>query len=455
MKKTFAFIFALIFCTSFINAQETGRKSLNVTIYNDDLGVIRDLRTLDLKKGASEVKVTDVADQIDMTSVHIKLDGNVIEQNFQYDLVSFLKVLQKYIDKEIELISDQTIISGTLLSATTNQIVIRKKNGGLLMLPKIDTYQISVGSLPEGLITKPTLVWQLVSNKDGKQDVEISYQTSGMRWSAEYVAVLDEKDTKIDLNSWVSLTNNSGTSYPNANLKLVAGNVNRVYDLRSIAREGIQSLKGRTAGAYDSEPQFQEREFFDYHIYDLQRQTTLANNETKQISLFEASDIKINKKYHYNSSGSATNGKADVIIEFENKKENNLGMPLPAGKVRVYKKDEKSLEFVGEDMINHTPKDEMLKLKIGQAFDIVIEEVETDSKQIAKSTWDRTYKVTLKNRKSEDIEIEVQRTIWGIAEVLESSVKYIKKDANNILFNVPVKKGQELEFTYKIRFKNW
>mgnify|MGYP003736904511 CR=1 FL=1 len=453
MKKTFALIFALIFCTSFINAQETERKSLNVTIYNDDLGVIRDLRTLDLKKGASEVKVTDVADQIDMTSVHIKLDGNVIEQNFQYDLVSFLKVLQKYIDKEIELISDQTIISGTLLSATTNQIVIRKKDGGLLMLPKIDTYQISVGSLPEGLITKPTLVWQLVSNKEGKQDVEISYQTAGMSWSAEYVAVLDEKDTKIDLNSWVSLTNNSGTSYPNANLKLVAGAVNRVKN------EMVMLTKARSAYGMDAaqsiQPQFQEREFFDYHIYDLQRQTTLANNETKQISLFEASDIKINKKYRYNSSGSASNGKADVIIEFENKKENNLGMPLPAGKVRVYKKDEKSLEFVGEDMINHTPKDEMLKLKIGQAFDIVIEEVETDSKQISKSTWDRTYKVTLKNRKSEDIEIEVQRSIWGDTEVLESSIKYKKKDANNILFNVPVKKEQELEFTYKLRFKNW
>jgi len=453
MKKTFAFIFALIFCTSFINAQETERKSLNVTIYNDDLGVIRDLRTLDLKKGASEVKVTDVADRIDMTSVHIKLDGNVIEQNFQYDLVSFLKVLQKYIDKEIELINDNTIISGTLLSATTNQIVIKKKDGGLLMLPKIDSYQISVGSLPEGLITKPTLVWQLISNKSGKQDVEISYQTSGMSWSAEYVAVLDEKDSKIDLNSWVSLTNNSGTSYPDAYLKLVAGDVNRVkaYNKEMSRAKGYDLAEVMMV----TEPQFQEREFFDYHIYDLQRQTTLANNETKQISLFEASDIKINKKYRYNSSGSANNGKADVIIEFENKKENNLGMPLPAGKVRVYKKDAKSLEFVGEDMISHTPKEEMLKLKIGQAFDIVIEEVETDSKQISKNTWDRTYKVTLKNRKNEDIEIEVQRSVWGAAEVLESSIEYKKKDANNILFNVPVKKGQELEFTYKIRFKNW
>jgi len=176
MKQILAFVLVFIISTSFINAQETRRKSLNVTIYNDDLGVIRDLRTLDLKKGASEVKVTDVADRIDMTSVHIKLDGNVIEQNFQYDLVSFLKVLQKYLDKEIELINDNTIISGTLLSATTNQIVIKKKDGGLLMLPKIDSYQISVGSLPEGLITKPTLVWQLISNKSGMQDVEISYK---------------------------------------------------------------------------------------------------------------------------------------------------------------------------------------------------------------------------------------------------------------------------------------
>ncbi len=453
MKQILAFVLVFIISTSFINAQETRRKSLNVTIYNDDLGVIRDLRTLDLKKGASEVKVTDVADRIDMTSVHIKLDGNVIEQNFQYDLVSFLKVLQKYLDKEIELINDNTIISGTLLSATTNQIVIKKKDGGLLMLPKIDSYQISVGSLPEGLITKPTLVWQLISNKSGMQDVEISYQTSGMSWSAEYVAVLDEKDSKIDLNSWVSLTNNSGTSYPDAYLKLVAGDVNRVkaYNKEMSRAKGYDLAEVMMV----TEPQFQEREFFDYHIYDLQRQTTLANNETKQISLFEASDIKINKKYRYNSSGSANNGKADVIIEFENKKENNLGIPLPAGKVRVYKEDAKSLEFVGEDMISHTPKDEMLKLKIGQAFDIVIEEVETDSKQISKNTWDRTYKVTLKNRKNEDIEIEVQRSVWGAAEVLESSIEYKKKDANNILFNVPVKKGQELEFTYKIRFKNW
>ena len=415
------------------------------------MGVVRDLRTLDLKSGLSEVKITDVANKIDMTSVHIKLDGTVIEQNFQYDLVSFIKVLQKYIDKEIELINDNTIISGTLLSATTNQIVIKKKDGGLLMLPKIDSYQISVGSLPEGLITKPTLIWQLVSNKAGKQDVEISYQTEGMSWSAEYVAVLDEKDTKIDLNSWVSLTNNSGTSYPDANLKLVAGEVNRVktYNREMDRGEGYIAVASKVA-----QPQFEEREFFDYHIYDLQRKTTLANNETKQISLFETSGIKINKKYRYLSYGNTTNGQADVIVEFENKKENNLGMPLPAGKVRVYKKDSKSLEFVGEDMIEHTPKDEMLKLKMGQAFDIVIEEVETDSKQIAQNTWDRTYKVTLKNRKNENIKIEVQRNLGQNWEVLESSIDYTKKDASNILFDVPVKKGQEMVFTYKVRFKN-
>ncbi len=451
MKKLVILLSALFICASSLFAHETERKSLNVTIYNDDLGVIRDLRTLDLKKGASEVKVTDVADKIDMTSVHIKLDGNVIEQNFQYDLVSFMKVLQKYIDKEIDLIGENNCISGTLLSATANQIVIRKKDGGLLMLPKIETYQISVGSLPEGLITKPTLVWQLISNKEGKQDVEISYQTSGMNWSAEYVAVLDEKDTKIDLNSWVSLTNNSGTSYPDANLKLVAGEVN-ILGIIGYSKGVTKVANGfniREEKSY--EPQFQERNFFDYHIYDLQRQTTLANNETKQISLFEASDIKINKKYRYISNGSVTNGKADVIIEFDNKKDNNLGMPLPAGKVRVYKKDSKSLEFVGEDMINHTPKDEKIKIKMGQAFDIVVEESEIESRRVVNNTWDKTYKVTLKNRKNEDINIEVQRSIMGGAEILESSIEYKKKDSRNILFNVPIKAGQEVEFTYSVR----
>ncbi len=450
MKKLIILLSALFICASSLFAQETERKSLNVTIYNDDLGVIRDLRTLDLKKGASEVKVTDVADKIDMTSVHIKLDGNVIEQNFQYDLVSFMKVLQKYIDREIDLIGENNCISGTLLSATANQIVIRKKDGGLLMLPKIETYQISVGSLPEGLITKPTLVWQLISNKEGKQDVEISYQTSGMNWSAEYVAVLDEKDTMIDLNSWVSLTNNSGTSYPDANLKLVAGNINRIRKETQIRVDGLDV--GNTFMSGSGVPQqFEERDFFDYHIYDLQRTTTLANNETKQISLFEANSINIKKKYHHLCYGYTRESKANIIIEFDNKKENNLGMPLPAGKVRVYKKDAKSLEFVGEDMINHTPKDETLKLKIGQAFDIVVEEVETDSERHSKRSWDKIYSVKIKNRKSVDIEIEVQRYFWQDWEVLESSIEYNKKDSRNILFNVPIKAGQEVEFTYSVR----
>ena len=265
MRYSQALLFAFIFCTFLIQSQEIERKSLNVTIYNNDLGVVRDLRVLDLKKGASEVKITDVADKIDMTSVHIKLDGSVIEQNYQYDLVSFSKILQKYIDKEIELIGEIGVVSGTLRSATGNQIVIRKKDDGLLMLPKTDGYQISVGALPEGLIAKPTLVWQLHSNKAGKQDVEISYQTGAMNWSAEYVAVLYEKDTKIDLNSCVSLTNNSGTTYPNANLKLVAGDVNRITPKIVDVAKGVRERGTAQALA---QPQFEEREFFDYHIYD-------------------------------------------------------------------------------------------------------------------------------------------------------------------------------------------
>ncbi|NLO19404.1 MAG: DUF4139 domain-containing protein [Ignavibacteria bacterium] len=453
MRYSQALLFAFIFCTFLIQSQEIERKSLNVTIYNNDLGVVRDLRVLDLKKGASEVKITDVADKIDMTSVHIKLDGSVIEQNYQYDLVSFSKILQKYIDKEIELIGEKGVVSGTLLSATGNQIVIRKKDDGLLMLPKTDGYQISVGALPEGLIAKPTLVWQLHSNKAGKQDVEISYQTGAMNWSAEYVAVLDEKDTKIDLNSWVSLTNNSGTTYPNANLKLVAGDVNRITPKIVDVAKGVRERGTAQALA---QPQFEEREFFDYHIYDLQRQTTLANNETKQIALFDANNIKINKKYRYFSYGTKSDGKPDVTIEFDNKKENNLGMPFPAGKVRLYKKDAKSLEFVGEDRINHTPKDETIKLKVGQAFDIVIDELELESRKIGGDVWEKEYKVRINNRKSEDVSIEIQRYFLGDeVEILKSSIDYIKKDAIRFIFNVPVKKGQEFEFTYKMRYKNF
>jgi hypothetical protein len=453
MKQLALLISTLTMAIPILNSgQELNQKSLAVTIYNSNLGVVKDSREIELKSGLSEIRITDVAKLIDPTSVHIKLDGEVLEQNYQYDLVSFSKILQKYIDKEISLVNEKIeLIEGKLLSATGGDVVLEKKDGGLVMIPNINNYRFSVGSLPEGLITKPTLVWQVKSKKSGNQDVEISYQTQGMNWHAEYVAVLNKDDTKLDLNSWVSVENNCGTTFKNAKLKLVAGDVNRVQDNRKMykGREQIE-LMSMTADA----AQFEEKEFFEYHIYNLQRPTTLAQNETKQISLFESQDVNANKKYFYRSSGYNTKGKVNVIIEFANKEEQNLGVPMPKGKVRVYKSDGESVEFIGEDLIDHTPKNELIKLKIGDAFDILAEERQVDHKNITNRAYEQTLEVVVKNRKNENIIVEVERILGINWEILNATLDYTKKNAQTITFQVPVKKNDETVLTYKVRYVN-
>jgi len=456
-KPTFLIVLSFLFLSlSEITAQQVDQKSIAVTVYNSNLGVIKDIRTIDIKSGKSQIAITDVAQYIDPTSVHIKLNGEVTEQNYQYDLISLDKILQKYIDKEMQLIGENNeFIEGKLLSAFSGQIVLEKKEGGLVMLPNLSRYRLSVGELPEGLITKPTLLWIVNSNSSGKQDVEISYQTGGMNWHAEYVAVLNENDTELDLNSWVSVENTSGTTYKNAKLKLVAGDVNLVKDM--FIQKGRQEMYDMVNKSV-SEPQFQEKEFFEYHIYDLQRPTTISNNETKQISLFEAADVKAVKKYFYRSGSSygynnpTTTGKVSVVVEFENKESNNMGMPMPKGKVRMYKSDGKSLEFIGEDMVDHTPKNEKVKLKIGDAFDIVVEEVQTENKKITDRVYEQAYEIKIKNRKNEDITVEIERYLGVYWEIISSSHTYEKKDAQNITFKIPVKKDDESLLKFKVRY---
>ena len=454
-RKIFNVILFLVFTTILITAQETNQKSVAITVYNQNLGVVKDVRELDISSGTSIIKLTDVAQYIDPTSVHIDIDGEVLEQNFQYDLVSMDKILKKYLDKNIQLWGENgEFIEGKLLSANGLQIVLQKKEDGLIMLPNAGKYQISVGSLPEGLITRPTLIWMVNSNSSGKQDVEVSYQTSGMNWHAEYVVVLNEDDTKLDLNSWVSVENKSGSTYKNAKLKLVAGDVNLVKDQNRYQPEYDRVYAAKAMPAVD---QFNEKSFFEYHIYDLQRKTTLANNETKQISLFEASDVKAEKKYYYgnrnNYYGNSTKkGKVSVIMEFENSKANNLAKPMPKGKVRVYKSDGDALEFIGEDMIDHTPKKEKVKLKIGEAFDIVVNDVQTENRKITDRVYEQSYEVTITNRKKEDIVIDVERMMGLNWEILSSSLKYEKKDSQRILFKVPVKADAKTVLKYKVRY---
>lgn len=442
----FAYVAFLFFLTSIITAQE--KSSISVTIYNDNLGIIKETREFEVKAGVSTIQLTDVAQQIDPTSVKISFNGTVLEQNYRYDLASLHKILIRYIDKTISLVSDKNeIIEGTLLSIMGNQIVIQKSDGSLVMIPDMNSYKINVGALPEGLITRPTLVWMINANRSGKEKFEISYQTYGMSWKADYVAVLSENDDNLDLNSWVNIENNSGASYVNAKLKLVAGDVNiaRSDETRYMAvPEAMPRMK-----AMDGERQFEERSLFEYHIYELQRPATLLNAENKQISLFDAKNVKAQKRFVFNRRfrWRGANNKVEVYVEFTNSKENNLGLPMPKGKIRVFKKDKNSLEFIGEDMIDHTTTNETIKLKLGEAFDIVAEKKTIESKSINPKTYRNIYEVKIKNRKKENIEVYVYDYNWGNYEISQNNLNYEKEDAFTFYFKVPVK--AESEFTLK------
>lgn len=449
--KLFLKLSLLLLTSSFLLAQTAEQKSIAVTVYNDNLGVIKDVREMNIKSGISIIKITDVAQFIDPTSVHIDINGTVMEQNYQYDLVSLSKILQKYVDHKITLINDKgEIIEGNLLSSFGNQIVLKKNDGTLLLLPSVDKYKISVDKLPGGLITKPTLVWKLNSPNSGKRNVEISYQTTGMSWHAEYVAVLDKNDSRIDLNSWVSIANNSGAQYKNATLKLVAGDIHRAAQpRRDINMEYDMPTAAKTAS------QFNEKSFFEYHIYKLQNPTTLSNNETKQISLFEAKDVSVKKIFLYKSGQYNYNrqNKVAVIIEFENSKKNNMGMPMPKGKVRVYKSDGESIEFIGEDWIDHTPRNEKLKLKIGDAFDVLAKEKLVNETRISNKVYERTFSITLTNRKENAITVNVERYLGFNWEILKSNYKFEKENARKILFKIHVNSNGKTELKFIVRFK--
>ena len=448
MKNKYLSVLITISLLFSVFAQDNNRKDVSITVYNSNLGVVKDVREMDVKEGINELKLSDVAKFIDPTSVHIKINGNILEQNYQYDLVSTDKILQKYIDKEVNLIAeDGTIFGGKLLSVYSGQYVIQKDDGGLLMIPNIEDYKISVESLPNGLITKPTLVWLVQSNSNKKQNVEVTYQTSGISWSAEYVALLNENDTKLDLNSWVSINNNSGAAYENAKLKLIAGDINLVSNRQYPVMMKSQYDAGVLA---EAPPQFEEKSFFEYHIYDLQRRTTVADNETKQISLFESEGVSINKKYVYRSGNG---NKVGVFVEFKNSSENKLGMPMPKGKVRVYKSDGDSPQFIGEDMLNHTPKNEKISLKIGDAFDVLAEEKLVTNNRITNKVSEQEFEVTIKNRKDEKVTVNVEKYLGNNWEIKSSNFEYNKADASKVEWNVPVSSDSEVVLKFKVRYE--
>jgi hypothetical protein len=447
------------------------RQSVNITVYNSNLGLVRETRRLTLPLGRIALRFADVTAQIRPETVHLAsltapASLRILEQNYQYDLLNPAKLLDKFVSREITLVlrryqnNTETFepVQATLLSNNGGQVW--RINGQIVINPTNIT-EMRFPDLPKNLVASPTLVWDLENRESGSQNIEASYLTAGMNWRADYVLLVNADDTQGDLQGWVTLTNTSGATFEDARLQLVAGDVNRVSEERNYALAGAMARKDMS-----SESQFQEQGFFEYHMYTLQRPTTIRDNETKQVSLLEAAGFEVKKEFvlngqhyyyaGYNSPGQPIKEKVGVYMQFRNSQQNKLGMPLPAGTVRLYKKDDKgNQQFIGEDRIDHTPKDEDVRVKVGDAFDIVAERKQTDYKVIVSGhMYEYAYEIKIRNHKDGPITVVVNEPIGGDWEMVSSTFEAKKTAAFAAQFNVPVAKDGEATLSYRVRVRN-
>lgn len=436
---------------------------------------VRQAQPFVLEQGVSKLRVQNVARLIDPTTVSIRAPGDadavrVMEQNFEFDLVSSAKLLDRYLDREIAVSRETgegtSRVSGTLLS-TDGGLVLGKPDGGVQIIR--DYRDIELPELPGGLITRPTLVWQVRSAEAGRRPLRISYQTEGMTWWADYNATLSE-DTgcSLDLNAWVSIVNQSGAGFPDTRLKLIAGDVQRITP----QQPRIMEQEVRAAAVADTG--FQEKSFFEYHLYTLPRRTSLPNNSTKQLELFPAArGVPCTREYVYDSHGAypayhsepflnrdlgrRADDDVSVYLGFRNDQTSGLGMPLPAGRLRINKQDsaDGTLEFIGEDVIDHTPADENLRVRLGNAFDVVAERRRTDySVDTSAKTLHESFEIKVRNHKETPVTVNVNEVLyrWVNWDVIESSHHFDKLDARSIQFPVDVEPGGEAIVTYEVRY---
>jgi hypothetical protein len=435
--------------------------------------IVRHDRSYDLNRGKSFLRVTDVAALIDPTTVIFssldRPETRVLEQSFQFDLVSQAKLLQRYLGQRITVEQARgdnvDLVEGVLLGAGDG-LTLQLDDGSIQAIRSYGNIRFS--QLPGGLITKPTLEWMLDSPVRGKQQTRIAYETSGMTWWADYNIIYDEsKNCSMDLSAWVSIINQSGAAYEDARLKLIAGDVNRAEP-----QQARRDVVYKMAMAEESTG-FVEKEFFEYHLYTLPRRTSLPDNSTKQLQLMPAArGIQCEKELVFAPSldmrwhgyqqldqeyGRYGKGDVKVYLRFENEKSQNLGVPLPAGRIRVMQLDtaDDSLEFIGEDVIDHTPRNEEVLIKMGNAFDVVGERKQTNFRvdTRTRNLWE-TFEIRLRNHKDEDVKVAVLENLYRSAnwQIENASHEYQKENSNRISFDVQVPSEGEVVLTYTAHY---
>ena len=460
-------------CLVSVNAQEVkttvdDQQALSLTVYNQDLALIRDVRKVDLTKGSNRIAVREVSAQIRpetaiITSLSHPNSLSLLEQNFDYDLLTPQQLLQKYVGKQVKVIKSHPT-TGTEKEVVAT--VLSANNGVVLKIgDRIETGapgRIVYDQVPSNLRDRPTLSILAKSKVASEQTLELSYLSGGLSWKADYVAKLNKDETYLDLNGWVTLNNQSGASYNNAKLQLVAGDVNRVRESSPVRNKNVRTLQSM---AIESDAGMAEESLFEYHLYTLGHKTDVLQNQTKQVSLLTASKIPVNKefllqgnqRYYYSQYGViADKLKVGVFVEFENEKKNDLGVALPKGIVRVYKDDSSgNSQFIGEDRIDHTPKDETIRLKLGDAFDVTASKKQTTYKKESafgkyKHAASSSYEVEIHNAKNEDVVVKVLEPVPGDWKMIDSNLDHKKVNAHTAQWLVKVPAEKRVTLSYKV-----
>lgn len=452
--------------SSFDLSTDSDRKSVSVTIYNGGIGLVRETRILNLTKGIRTLRFEDVPSQIIPQTVRVKGEDpkklTVFEQNYEYDLISPERLMDKYIGKEVTLYQD-----GKEKTASVKAKLIANNGSPVYQIGNEVSLgyngRVTVPTIPENLFAKPTLVWKLKNETEKEQAVEVSYQTNGLGWSADYILVLDKEENECGLNSWVTLNNNSGAEFKNAVLQLVAGKVNLISNRPAYSPQP-RSMKKSMVKEYeessDAAPEFNQENLSEYYLYTLDQPTTIGYNQTKQVQLFQSEGIEIKKYFVFENlpmyEGNEKNfNNATIKYIFKNAKKNNLGRPLPQGTIRVFKADSKGRQqLLGEDTIDHTPENEDVKIKTGQAFDVVANGKRLSYEVFKLSRGDKSsYSVEIRNRKKEAIEIRFYASLWGDWNITKSSHKFIKESSTKSYADVPLKANETVTLEYTVETK--
>ncbi|MDD2932961.1 MAG: DUF4139 domain-containing protein [Methylotenera sp.] len=446
------------------------QQSVAVTIYNNDLALIKDQRKVKLNNGLNNLALRDVSAQIRPETALLRSlshagSFSTLEQNFDFDLLTPQKLLEKYVGKNVSIVR---VNPATGLETTEQATVLSANNGVVMKIGnRIETGmpgRIVYDDVPANLRDRPTLVTKLNNKITAEQTVELSYLTGGLGWKADYVAELNAKEDSIDLSGWVTLTNTSGTSYNNAKLQLVAGDVNRVQESQPRA----MMMRKEAAMMADAVAPMAEESLLEYHLYTLDRPTTISDNQNKQVALLSASNVPARKElvlrgadYYYGASYGdlGQKKKVGVFVEFDNKETAKLGLPLPKGTMRVYKKDNQgNAQFVGEDSIDHTPKNEVVRLKLGNAFDVTADKKQIDFKTLPRpakgnSMFESAYEVVLKNAKKERVTVTVQEPIPADWKMMKESHPSQKASSNTAVWKIEIPAEGKATLYYRVQVK--